>query len=112
MKRITKASDVINSTYIKPGSLVYAAGNVAVPQELIRQLARDPYIYNIERNLFLDTRGVLRFQRNQTGAERELDGAGRGVNWLIWLIGLIADCRLPTADCRLLTADCRLPTAD
>jgi hypothetical protein len=94
MKRITKASDVINSTYIKPGSLVYAAGNAAVPQELIRQLARDPYIYNIERNLFLDTRGFLRFQRNQTGAARELDGAGRGVNWLIWRIGLIGLIRL------------------
>jgi acyl-CoA hydrolase len=48
MRKITKASDIINSTYIKPGSLIYVGGNAAVPQELIRQLARDPYIYNID----------------------------------------------------------------
>jgi len=48
MRKITKASDIINSTYIKPGNLIYVGGNAAVPQELIRQLARDPYIYNID----------------------------------------------------------------
>lgn len=48
MKKVSKASDIINSTYIKPGSMIYSAGNAAVPQELIKQLAGDPYIYNIE----------------------------------------------------------------
>ena len=48
MKIIKNAKDVINSTYIKPGSVIYTAGNAAVPQTLLKQLARDPYIYNVE----------------------------------------------------------------
>ncbi len=48
MKIVSKVEDVINSTYIRPGSVIYAAGNAAVPQVMLRQLARDPYIYNVE----------------------------------------------------------------
>ena len=48
MKKIKNASDVINATYIKPGSMIYTAGNAATPQVLLRQLAKYPYIYNVE----------------------------------------------------------------
>ncbi|MCF8369527.1 MAG: hypothetical protein K9G76_10830 [Bacteroidales bacterium] len=48
MKIVKKVEDIINSTYIKSGSVIYTAGNAAAPQVLLRQLARDPYIYNIE----------------------------------------------------------------
>lgn len=48
MKKIKNASDVINATYIKPGSMIYTAGNAATPQVLLRQLANDPYIYNVD----------------------------------------------------------------
>ena len=48
MKIVRKAADVINSTYVKPGSVIYTAGNAAVPQILLRSLAKDPNIYNIE----------------------------------------------------------------
>ncbi|MBN2174906.1 MAG: acetyl-CoA hydrolase/transferase family protein [Bacteroidales bacterium] len=48
MKKVRKVQDIINSTYIKPGSMIYTAGNAAVPQVLLKQLARDPYIYNVD----------------------------------------------------------------
>lgn len=48
MKIVNKVEDIINSTYIKSGSLIYVAGNAAVPQVLLRQLAKDPYIYNVD----------------------------------------------------------------
>jgi 4-hydroxybutyrate CoA-transferase len=48
MKKVKNASDVINSTYIKAGSMIYTAGNAATPQVLLKQLARDPYIYNVD----------------------------------------------------------------
>ena len=48
MKKVNKVEDIINSTYIKPGSMIYVAGNAAVPQVLLRQLAKDPYIYNVD----------------------------------------------------------------
>lgn len=48
MKIVKKAEDVINPTYIKRGSMIYVAGNAAVPQVMLRQLAKDPYIYDIE----------------------------------------------------------------
>jgi acyl-CoA hydrolase len=47
MKKVKHASDIINSTYIKPGSMIYTAGNAAAPQILLKQLAKDPYIYNV-----------------------------------------------------------------
>jgi len=48
MKKVKSASDIINATYIKPGSMIYTAGNAATPQFLLRQLAKDPYIYNVD----------------------------------------------------------------
>lgn len=48
MKKVKSASDIINATYIKPGSMIYTAGNAATPQVLLRQLAKDPYIYNVD----------------------------------------------------------------
>ena len=48
MKNIKKVEDIINTTYIKHGSLIYVAGNAAVPQVLMKQLIKDPYIYDIE----------------------------------------------------------------
>jgi len=48
MKIVKNAKDIVNTTYIKPGSVIYTAGNAAAPQTLLKQLARDPYIYNIE----------------------------------------------------------------
>lgn len=48
MKKVNKVEDIINSTYIKQGSMIYVAGNAAVPQVLLRQIAKDPYIYNID----------------------------------------------------------------
>lgn len=48
MKIVKKAEDVINPTYIKPGSVIYTAGNAAVPQLLLKAMARDPYLYDIE----------------------------------------------------------------
>jgi acyl-CoA hydrolase len=48
MKKVKNVSDVINSTYIKPGSVIYTAGNAAAPQVILRQLAKDPYIYKVD----------------------------------------------------------------
>ena len=48
MKKVKNVSDIINPTYIKPGSMIYTAGNAATPQVLLKQLAKDPYIYNVE----------------------------------------------------------------
>ena len=48
MKIVKKVEDVINQTYIKSGSIIYSAGNAAAPQVLLRQLAIEPYIYNVE----------------------------------------------------------------
>ena len=48
MKIVKKASDIINPEYFKRGSMIYVAGNAAVPQVLLKQLAKDPYIYGID----------------------------------------------------------------
>lgn len=48
MKLVKKAEDIINKVYVKPGSVIYTAGNAAAPQVLLRALARDPYLYDIE----------------------------------------------------------------
>jgi len=51
MKVISKPEDVINSTNIKPGSVIYASGNAAPAQELLLQLARDLTIKDIDLRL-------------------------------------------------------------
>lgn len=48
MKVVKSVDQIINKTYIKPGSVIYAAGNAAAPQIMLRQLARDPNIYDVE----------------------------------------------------------------
>ena len=48
MKVISKPEDAINSTNIKPGSVIYASGNAAPAQELLLQLARDLTIKDID----------------------------------------------------------------
>jgi acyl-CoA hydrolase len=48
MKIVKKVEDVINREFIKPGSVIYTAGNAAAPQVLLRQLAKDPYIYDVD----------------------------------------------------------------
>jgi len=48
MKVVTSPDEVINSTVIKPGSIIYTAGNAAPPQELLLQLAGDMSIKDVE----------------------------------------------------------------
>jgi len=48
MKTVKQVEDVVNGTLIKSGSRIYASGNAATPQVLLRQLARDPAIRGVE----------------------------------------------------------------
>lgn len=48
MKRIKNISEAVNSTIIKPGSVIYTGGNAATPQTLLRQLAKDESIKDVE----------------------------------------------------------------
>ncbi len=48
MRIIKKVEDIINREYIKPGSIIYTSGNAAVPQLLLKQLVKDPYIYDVD----------------------------------------------------------------
>ncbi|MDJ0784755.1 MAG: malonate decarboxylase subunit alpha [Desulfosarcinaceae bacterium] len=48
MKRVKTVQEVINSSLLKPGSRIYAAGNAATPQVLFRQLAADDSIRGID----------------------------------------------------------------
>ncbi|MCF8364595.1 MAG: hypothetical protein K9H16_02345 [Bacteroidales bacterium] len=48
MKIVQRVEDAINPLNITKGSRIYCAGNAATPQVLLRQLAADPYIYNVE----------------------------------------------------------------
>ncbi|GAB4320762.1 MAG: acetyl-CoA hydrolase/transferase C-terminal domain-containing protein [Bacteroidales bacterium] len=48
MKIVKNVEEVVNSTYIRPGSMIYTAGNAATPRVLLQQLARDPYIYDVD----------------------------------------------------------------
>ncbi len=48
MKRISKVEDVINSTYLSPGKMIYCGGNAATPQVLLKQIIKDDSIKNIE----------------------------------------------------------------
>ncbi|MFH2035303.1 MAG: acetyl-CoA hydrolase/transferase C-terminal domain-containing protein [Candidatus Zixiibacteriota bacterium] len=47
MKRIKTADEVINPTFIKPGSVIYCAGNAATPQKLLSQMAADENIKKV-----------------------------------------------------------------
>lgn len=48
MKKILKAEEAINGNIIKPGSIIYTAGNAATPQVLLNQMARDTSIADVE----------------------------------------------------------------
>jgi acyl-CoA hydrolase len=48
MKKISKPEEVINAVCITPGSILYASGNASTPQILLKQLAHDESIKNIE----------------------------------------------------------------
>ncbi len=48
MKVVKRVEDAINPLNITRGSIIYSAGNAATPQVLLRQLANDPYIYNVQ----------------------------------------------------------------
>ncbi|MDD4050510.1 MAG: malonate decarboxylase subunit alpha [candidate division Zixibacteria bacterium] len=48
MKIINRASEVIRPEIIKPGSVIYAAGNAAPPQILLGQLAEDLSIKDVD----------------------------------------------------------------
>lgn len=46
--QIVKVEEVINSSFIKPGSVVYSAGNAATPQVILEHLAADVSIRDID----------------------------------------------------------------
>ncbi len=48
MKLIKNVEDAINASIIKKGNIIYTAGNAATPQILLKQLAKDKSIKNIE----------------------------------------------------------------
>ncbi len=48
MKIVNNVSEAVNSTNIKPGSIIYIQGNAATPQVLCRQLAQDNNIHHID----------------------------------------------------------------
>ncbi|MDF1545197.1 MAG: acetyl-CoA hydrolase/transferase C-terminal domain-containing protein [bacterium] len=48
MNKITSVEDVINKKTIPPGSIVYVSGNAATPQLLLKQLAADESIKEID----------------------------------------------------------------
>ncbi len=48
MKTVSAVHEAINSTVIRPGSVIYCAGNAATPQELLIQLANDLSIRDVE----------------------------------------------------------------
>ncbi len=48
MKIISSADEAVNSSIIKPGSVIYTAGNAATPQDLLAQLAKDTSIKQVD----------------------------------------------------------------
>lgn len=48
MKIVKKVEWAVNSTNIPPGSIIYIAGNAATPQVLLRQLAADTSIRDVD----------------------------------------------------------------
>jgi 4-hydroxybutyrate CoA-transferase len=48
MKKITRVNQIINSSVIKPGSKIYCAGNASTPQVLLKQMAQNPAIVDVE----------------------------------------------------------------
>ncbi|MBD3402678.1 acetyl-CoA hydrolase, partial [candidate division GN15 bacterium] len=48
MITVQHPSEAINPGVIKPGSVIYCAGNAATPRELLKQLAADLTITDID----------------------------------------------------------------
>ncbi len=48
MKKVKNVEDIINSRLIKPGAIIYTAGNAATPQVLLKQMSADPSIKDVE----------------------------------------------------------------
>ncbi|MFO8129799.1 MAG: malonate decarboxylase subunit alpha [Bacteroidales bacterium] len=48
MKKINNVADVVNASFINPGSIIYIQGNAATPQTLCKQLAADTDIRKVE----------------------------------------------------------------
>lgn len=48
MKIIRDVSEAVNSTLLKPGSVIYTGGNAATPQMLLKQLINDTSIRDVE----------------------------------------------------------------
>jgi len=74
MEIVQRAEDVINSTNVRPGSVLYASGNAAPPQKLLKQLAHDLTIKDIEMYSVLllgdDIRCLFSEERCQTLTHR------------------------------------------
>ena len=47
MKIVKHPEEVINNRVLKPGSVIYASGNAATPQDLLEQLAKDLSIVHV-----------------------------------------------------------------
>jgi len=47
MKVVKEISEIINSHYIKPKSVIYCAGNAATPQVILQQMAKDLSIKHV-----------------------------------------------------------------
>ena len=47
MKKVKHVSEAVNSSVIKPGSVIYTAGNAATPQVLLEQLGLDHSIQHV-----------------------------------------------------------------
>jgi len=48
MKHVKKVEEAVNAITVKPGSRIYCSGNAATPQVLLKQLATDESIQNVE----------------------------------------------------------------
>jgi len=48
MKVINRIEEAVNSTNIKPGSMIYTAGNAATPQVILKQLIKDNSIKDVD----------------------------------------------------------------
>ncbi|MCP3930739.1 MAG: acetyl-CoA hydrolase/transferase family protein [Bacteroidetes bacterium] len=47
MRIVGNVEEIINSIFIKEGSMIYTSGNAATPQVLLKQLAKDTSIHNV-----------------------------------------------------------------
>ena len=48
MKHVSRVEEAVNATTIPPGSRIYCSGNAATPQVVLKQLATDESIQNVE----------------------------------------------------------------